>query len=74
LEGPGEISGDLSLQTKFNRAREGRNLEFRAGFINLMNQANLGGPRTALNSGSSGGIAGTGGARVVQFAFRYGFQ
>jgi hypothetical protein len=73
LEGPGEISWDLSLQKKFYLAREGHNLEFRTDFFNLMNHANLGNPQTALNSSSFGRITSTGGARVVQFALRYGF-
>jgi hypothetical protein len=74
LEGPGDISFDVSIQKQFRVAGENHRVEFRADLFNALNHPNLGNPGSSLTSPQTFGVINSpSGARIVQFALRYQF-
>jgi hypothetical protein len=53
--------------------REGRELEFRADAINLLNSPQFGLPDTDINSTNFGRITSAGGARLIALSARINF-
>ncbi len=75
IRAPGLIGWDLSVSKNFPIFGEGRRLQFRTDFLNIMNHANFDSPNAVLASpGAMGVITSTvGGARVIQLALRAEF-
>lgn len=66
------LSWDLSVQKDFRLMKEGRRLQFRTDFLNIMNHANFDAPNAVLSSPSTmGRVTSTvGSARIIQLALR----
>jgi hypothetical protein len=65
---------DLGLHKAFPILKEGRQIEFRAEFFNLLNKTNFGAPDYNVSNNSFGTIRSLSGiARQVQFALKYVF-
>lgn len=72
VRGPAFFSEDLGLLKRVSAG--GRDIEFRADFINLLNRVGLGGPNTDISSPNFGRIFGVGiGSRRIQLSLRATF-
>jgi hypothetical protein len=69
LIGPGMWSADTSL-IKNTRIREGKNLQFRAEFFNVLNHTNLDAPNVQVNSANFGRIFSAQDSRQIQFGMK----
>jgi hypothetical protein len=73
LEGPGQVRFDVNL-VKRVRIGEGKEFEFRADAINLLNRTNFALPDTDINSTNFGRITATnGGNRIIVLNARINF-
>jgi len=69
LRAPGDSNLDYSLFKSF-QVTEGKRLQFRAEFFNVLNHANLGSPGASVNSPSFGVISSALDPRILQFALK----
>ena len=72
LQGPGAFRLDVNLIKSFS-LREGKEFQFRADAINLLNSPQFEDPNTNINSTNFGRITGAGGARLVALSARINF-
>ena len=72
LEGPGAFRLDVNLKKTFS-LREGKDLEFRADAINLLNKPQFGPPDTNIDSTTFGRITAAGGERIIALSARISF-
>jgi len=72
LEGPRSFRLDMNLKKAFS-LREGKDLEFRADAINLLNSPQFGLPDTDINSTTFGQITAAGGTRLIAVSARINF-
>ena len=73
LQGPGQVRFDLNLIKRI-RIGEGREFEFRADAVNLLNRPNFDNPDTDINSSTFGRITETiGGNRIIVLNARINF-
>jgi Carboxypeptidase regulatory-like domain len=72
FHGPGMVNWDFSV-LKRTRVREGQDLEFRAEFFNIFNEAQFLNPNGSIGSPNFGLISTTRDPRLIQFALKYGF-
>jgi len=72
LQGPGTFRLDVNLK-KIISLREGRDLEFRADAVNLLNSPQFGIPDTDINSTNFGRITAAGGSRIIALSTRFSF-
>jgi hypothetical protein len=63
---------DVSIARRFV-IKEGRRIELRGDFFNLLNRKNFGSPITDLSNANFGRITGQGAARIIQLGFRAEF-
>ena len=72
VRGPAFFSEDLGIMKRVSAG--GRDIEFRADFINVLNRVGLGGPITNLSDPNFGRIFGIGiGSRRIQLSLRANF-
>jgi hypothetical protein len=64
---------DLGLHKDFPVWKEGKKLEFRAEFFNLLNKTNFQAPNSTASSSAFGTIRSTFPARIIQFALKISF-
>jgi hypothetical protein len=73
LYGPGTWNIDTALAKNF-RITEGKRLEFRASFYNLLNHPNLGNPNTTVLNATFGKITGMSNSpRVIEMGLKFAF-
>ena len=73
LEGPGQVRFDVNLVKRI-RIGEGKEFEFRADAIDLLNRPNFANPNTDINSTNFGRITETnGGNRIIVLNARINF-
>jgi Carboxypeptidase regulatory-like domain len=73
LTGDGIREFDLSLAKSFYVGREGRVLDFRAEFFNVINNVQFLPPLAEIGSGTAGEVTGANPAREIQLALEYTF-
>lgn len=73
LRGDGIRQNDLSLTKFFNIGGEGRQLQFRAEFLNALNNPQFLLPLSNIQAGNAGLVTVANPARNIQFAIKYSF-
>jgi Carboxypeptidase regulatory-like domain len=73
LRGDGIRQNDLSLTKFFNIGGEGRQLQFRAEFLNALNNPQFLLPLSNIQAGNAGLVTVANPARNIQFALKYTF-
>ncbi len=73
LRGPGRFNVNLAVAKKTALGSEARELEFRADFFNLLNQAQFSNPVTDPEDSFFGQIISTASPRILQLALRFSF-
>jgi hypothetical protein len=71
LYGPGSWNVDFSVLKDFRISEKYGRFQFRSEFFNIANNANMGCPRTNLQSGNFGKLMCAGSPRLIQFGLKY---
>jgi hypothetical protein len=66
-------TADLGLHKSFPVWKEGKRIEFRSEFFNLLNKTNFGAPNSDRANSAFGRISSTFPARMIQFALKFSF-
>jgi len=69
FRGPDRTNLDLSV-AKITTLVEGKTLEFRADFFNMLNHAEFNNPSTSITGGTFGQVSATASPRIIQLALR----